>query len=284
VVNVEAEAPEVAADTTVVVYMVNQGEAEYSPEIQASKYNYRHFLEEKGLRKWKVEAFVGNDVEPTILWSANREGAFIAAIGQYEYFDSHNCFGGGVEVGYLRKNFGFSIYGTMGNGYEAKSSKRGGSFRETDAGARLYSPVLETNIGRDILSLRAYAGANFKKRQDLQYEKNSSVSVEEIEIGEEKGTEITTVVRTSRLDARPHVFGFEIGGRLQYDIWGSPISFFLTADWGKSQNFSYMEKQWHNQFKCQIGISYRLFNSHGYNKQSIKKLGYTEREVKRYNL
>lgn len=274
---------EVAADTTIVVYAVNQAEVEYSPSLQAAKYNYRQFLEEKGLRKWKVQSFVGNDVEPTILWSANREGAFVAGIGQYEYFDSHNCFGGGVEVGYLRKNFGFSVYGVMGNGYEARSSKRHGTFRETDAGARLYSPVLETHVGRDILSLRAYAGANFKKRQDLQYEKSSSVSFEEIEVGEDKGIETTTVVRTDRIDARPHVFGWEAGGRVQYDIWGSPLSFFVTADWGKSQNFSYMEKQWHSQFKTQIGISFRIFNSHGYNKRAIKKLGYTEKEVKNFN-
>jgi hypothetical protein len=276
---INAEVAE-AQDTTVVVnYILNPTGPEYESDLLSSKYNYQHFVEEKGLRKWKVEATVGNDVEPAVLWSANREGAYVAAVGQYSYFDDHNCFGGGIELGYLRKNIGFSVAGTLSNGYEAKSSDRHKSFSQLDVIGRLYSPRLETHVGRSVLWASVYGEFSFKKRKDLQYDTNSSVYYQEID----EGIEIVTRETVGRLDARPHVLGWAAGLRVQYDVWGSPISVFATADYGKSQNFNYKEKQWQNQFKCQIGISVRLFNNHGYNKQSLQRLGYSEKEVKRYN-
>lgn len=276
------EAPEAIEmqDTTVVVnYILNPAGPEYERGLLSSKYNYQHFVEEKGLRKWKVEATVGNDVEPAVLWSANREGAYIAAVGQYSFFDEHNCFGGGIELGYLRKNYGFSVAGTLSNGYEAKSSNRHKSFSQLDVIGRLYSPRLETNVGRSVLWVALYGEFSFKKRKDLQNETSSSVYYNQLD----EGIEVVTTETVGRLDARPHVLGWAAGLRIQYDEWGSRLSFFVTADDGKSQNFTYKEKQWRNQFKCQVGISLRLFNNHGYNKQSLQRLGYSEKEVKRYN-
>jgi len=273
------EAPEATGDT-IFVYTGNPAAVEYTPAMQGAKYNYRKFVEEKGLRKWKVEAYVGNDTEPVVLWSSNREGAYIAGVGQYSNFDSHDCFGGGLEVGYLRKYFGFSVAATGSNGYEARSSARQREFTQLDVMGRVYSPRLEWHSGKSVMWVSIYTEVSFKKRKDLQYDQSSSVSYEELSDG---GIDIITTVKNGRLDARPHVLGWAVGARLQFDIWGSPLSVFATADLGKSQNFSYMEKQWRGQLKAQIGLSFRLFNSHGYNKPAMQKLGYSREEVKRHN-
>lgn len=282
-----ANAQEILKETKDTVYVSNPADIEYSQGMLSSKYNYRKVVEEKGLRRWKVEGYVGNDTEPATFWSANREGLALEAFGMVYDFDGHTIPGIGGGVTYLRKWLGLYANGAMCfNADEARTSDRyGEKFTQFQAAGGFLSPALETkvrfsqNASPSILSFRLGLGITFKKCKDFKYDKSTSVTTEETE------TEyiITTTKTTGDLDARPHVWGWEALARVQLDFGGSPLYLFGTASYGKSQNFTYSEAQWHNAFRGQIGIGFRIFNGHSYNKENLRRAGYTEREVKRWN-
>lgn len=273
-----------------VVYSDNPADIEYGKEVYSAVANYQNWQETKGLRRWKVEAPVGNNTQTVpVLWSANREGPYIGAVAIYSRFDNRDCYGAGLEGGYMRRYWGVSITGTLSNGYEARSSERQKQFTQLDCIGRLYLPGLEFKVGAkgSILRVTPYVEGSFKKRSDFH-----TLEANKVEIEETDDEWVTTTTTTYRdLDARPHVFGGAVGARVEYNPWGSPLKIMLNADWGKSKNFTYVEQQVLDQVKVQFTIGYNIFNNHGYaksakgskNKYLYEDLGYTRKEVKRHN-
>jgi len=276
--NAEEMAPEQVQDT---IYVSNPADIEYSAGMLSSKYNYQKFVEERSTRKWKVEGYVGNDVEPATFWSANREGLYIAAVGAMSNFDNTTSWGGGGEVGYLRKYWGFSVTATVSNGYPDRTSERQSQFTQLDVMGRLYLPGVEFKVSNNgsIMRMIPYVEGSWKKCSDYHTDGQTSVTTQETD----EEYIITTTKTTGNLDAKPHVWGFAGGLRIEVDPWGSPLFIYGTVDYGRSQRFTYVRGQWHNQLKVSIGVGFRLFNNHGYNKNNLHRAGYTEREVKHYN-
>lgn len=272
-----------------VVYSDNPADVEFGKEVYGAVANYQNWQETKGLRRWKVEAPVGNNTQTVpVLWSANREGAYVGVVGAYSHFDGHDCYGGGVEIGYMRRYWGVSITGTLSNGYEDRTSERQKQFTQLDCIGRLYLPGLEFHLGRgSVLRFNPYVEGNFKKRSDFH-----TLEANKVEIEETDDEWVTTTTTTYRdLDARPHVFGWAFGARAEVDFWGTPVKLMVNGDWGKSKNFTYVAQQLKNQVKFQVTLGYTIFNNHGYakaprgsrNTYIYEDYGYERKEVKRHN-
>ncbi|MBR6355268.1 MAG: hypothetical protein IKR92_00295 [Alphaproteobacteria bacterium] len=285
------------SNAQVVVYSSNPADsADFGKQVYGQAAGYQNFFEEKTLRTFKVELPIGNNtVTVPGLWGANREGPSIEAFGMAYDFDGHTIFGAGGGVTYLRKYVGGYANASVGfNADEARTSEHyGKKHPQLHVDFGIMSPALETSIRfsknacPSVLSLRAYVGGNFKKVWDYKTDAASTVTTEETE----DQIIITTTKKYGDLDAKPHVWGWEAGLRGQLDFGGSPLYLYAQGGFGKSQNFTYSEKQWHNAVKVKIGIGFRIFNGHGYakslkgskNKYLYEDYGYTRKEVKKWN-
>jgi len=280
-----------------VVYTANPADsADFGPQVYAAAANFQNMEEEKGLRTWNIELPIGNNTlfYPK-LWKANREGLSLEGHAMGYDFDSHTIIGVGGGVVYQREYVGGFVHGNIGfDADEARTSDHYGEKHpqvHVDFGAM--TPVIEIpirfskNCGPSILGVRGYLAGNFKKVWD--YKKDNSVSVTTEETDDE--IIITTTKTTGDLDARPHVWGWEAGIRLQLDFNGSPLYLYAQGGFGKSQNFTYSEKQWHNAIKVKVGVGIRIFNGHGFakagkgskNRYLYEDYGYTRDEVKKHN-
>jgi hypothetical protein len=284
---IEMAPEQVTEQTNDTIYISNPADIEYSQGMLSSKYNYRKVVEEKSLRRWKKEAYLGNDVEPATLWSANREGLSLEANAMLYDFDGHTIFGAGGGLVYQIKWIGAFVNASMGfDADEARTSEHyGKKHPQLHVDFGLMTPALETSIRfskndcPSILSLRGYIAGNFKKVWDFKTDAGTTVTTTETD----EEYIITTTKTYGDLDAKPHVFGWEAGLRVQLDFGGSPLYIYGQGGYGRSQNFTYSEKQWHPATKIKFGIGIRLFNGHSYNHDNIRRSGYTEKEVKRHN-
>jgi hypothetical protein len=280
-----------ATQAQVTVYTSNPADSlEYGEQFYAAAANFQNQEEEQGTRSWVVEMPIGNNaLTMPKVWKAYREGLYFAGVASVSNFDNTTSWGGGAEIGYLRKYWGFSVTGTYSQGYPDKTSDDQTPFTQLDMMARLFLPGLEFRLLKDgtICRIIPYVEGNWKKAKFVVYDDGTSVTT--TETADE--WIITTTKTSENLDARPHVWGYAGGLRIEVDPWGSPLFFYATADYGRSQRFTYLRDQWHNQFKASIGIGIRLFNNHGYtksvrgskNKYLYEDYGYTRDEVKKHN-
>lgn len=281
----------VTSNAQVVVYSDNPADAaDYGKQVYSAAANYQNFVEKKSLRTWKVEMPVGNNTQTVpVLWSANREGLSIEGLGMVYDFDGHTIIGAGGGGVYQRKYIGAFLQAAVGfDADEARSSDHyGKKHPQVHVDFGVMTPVVEIPISTSVLGLRGYLAGNFKKVWDYKTDMSSTVTTTETD----DEIIITTTKTSGDLDAKPHVWGWEVGLRAQMDFSGSPLYMFAQGGFGKSQNFTYSEKQWHNAIKVKVGIGIRIFNGHGYaksvkgskNRYLYEDYGYSRSEVKKWN-
>lgn len=267
--------PELKADT---VYLRNPADVEYSLGMLSSRYNYQAFLEEHGTRKWKVQAWVGNDVRPTILLSRNREGLYLAPIFNMSIFDNTVSVGGGAEAGYMREYWGLAAGFSYSQGYPDETSDSQSPFRQLDFWAKLFLPGLEFKVDKkgSIFTVTPYIEGNWKK---CKFVKNLG-ETEYSYVTETETAWITNHVKTDGvMDARPHVWGCAAGVRLGYHPWGKIWYIFANGDIGKSQRFTYLRDQWHLQIKVEAGVAFHLYPNTKKNTDACRYAGYDPQEI-----
>lgn len=246
----------------VIILTDNPSDKEYVDSIYAMDATYMVEINKKAPRCWRRPAYLGNNVNhPSYEWSQEREGLGLSGFAMWYNFDGHDCFGGGLELNYIRQYYGGYVYGAITNGFEARTSERyGEQFSQLHAGAGLLGPSIEIPVFRtskrpaSILRLIPYGEINFKKAKDLKTDGGSSTTTSE----DDEYWYITTTNTNGKLDAQPHVWGWEAGLRIQLDFEGTRWGLFGQVGYGKSQNFTYSEAQWHNAAKGRLGLVFRL--------------------------
>jgi len=248
-------------------------DVEFSNSMQAAKLNYGHIKKEVQPHQDIVEAFIGNDPEPTILYSEDIHGWYIDGYGQFGTFAGNTTWGAGAGVGYRGRHWGSDIRVTFRRAYEDVESDRQAMFNQGQLAGRLHYNIIEWNNHHDVISLFGECSlqlSSFLKEQAGEYSYSST--------NPDGSTTITTTT-IEDLDARQFTIGFKAGAEYEHKFKFSPFSLILGGGFGRQQNIVLNTNKWYNQSEIYAGIRVRINQHKKYNDAALQQLGMTRADV-----
>lgn len=248
-------------------------DVEFGNSFQSAKYNYAHVKKEKQPHQDIVEAFIGNDVEPTVLYTEDNHGWGIDGFGQFGTFAGNTTWGAGVGVGYRGRHWGSDVRVSFRRAYEDAESDRRAKFNQGQLAARLHYNIIEFNNHHDVISLYGECSlqlSSFLKEQAGEYSYSST--------NPDGSTTITTTT-IEDLDARQFTIGFKAGAEYEHKFKFSPFSLILGGGFGRQQNIVLNTNKWYNQSEIYAGIRVRINQHEKYNDDALQKLGMSHADV-----
>jgi len=255
------------------VASAQNSDPEFSNSFEVAKYNYGHVKKEKQPHQDVKEAYVGNDVEPVVLYSEDNHGWGIDAFGQFGTFAGHNTWGGGLGVGYRGRNWGSDVHVALRRALEDAESDRTARFNQGQVGLRLHYNVVQWNNHHDVVSL--FGEVSFQLSSFLDQETAEWTSV----VNNPDGTTTTTTTTIGDLDIRQFTIGFKGGLEYEHKFKFSPFSIVAGGGFGRQQNIVMSTNKWYNQSEIYAGVRIRINQHKKYNDEALGRLGMTRADV-----
>ena len=200
-----------------------QSDIEFNDSFQAAKYNYGHVKKEKQPHQDLVEAYVGNDTEPTVLYSEDNHGWSLDGFGQFGTFAGHTTWGGGFGIGYRGRCWGSDVHVGFRRALEDAASDRTARFNQGQIGLRLHYNVLQWNNHHDVISL--FGEVSFQLSSFLDEEQAEYTNV----VTNPNGSVTTTTTTVGDLDIRQFTIGFKGGAEYEHKFKFSPFSYWVAV-------------------------------------------------------
>jgi hypothetical protein len=250
---------------------------EFSSTFQGAKTNYATVLERKEPWRDKVETYVGNETEPTVLWSRRIWAAYIGIGGGYRHFDESGTVSISAEVGYMWKWVGGSLRYTGGDSKPDRTSMDQRRFHQDDLVGTLYFPLLHL-AGHHVIAGPMFSyGKKFCK--DLQEATGTTVEVYRNE--EDNATIKETTSTFQDLDNRASTKHWYVGAFVAAKPWGSRFGIKAEIGWGKGQQLTFIRPMWHEQIVANLSVTYTFFDGGSFNDRALKALGLSKKQVKK---
>jgi len=248
-------------------------DVEFNNSLQSAKYNYGHVKKEKQPHQDIIQAYIGNDVEPTILYSEDNHGWGIDLFGQYTNFASNNMFGGGAGINYMGRHWGSGVKVAIRRAKEDVESDRKASFWQGQADLLLYYNLIEWNNHHD--KVRAFAGVSFQYSQFLDEDSKSWTMVDT----DPDGTTTTTTTTAQDLNVKQFTLGPKGGFEFEHIFKFSPISIIAGASVGGQQNIVLNTNKLYMQTEVYVGVKIRINQHKKYNDRALQELGMSRADV-----
>jgi hypothetical protein len=246
---------------------------EFSNSLQTAKTNYGYIKKQKQPHQDVVQAYIGNDVEPTILYSEDNHGWSLDAFGQFGTFASNPTFGGGVGLSYHGRHWGSGIKVGFRRAKEDDASDRKAKFNQGQVDLLLYYNLVEWNNHHDIIS--AVGGVSFQLSSFLDEDSKTWTTMDT----DIDGTTTTTTTTAQNLDIRQFTIGAKGGLEYEHKFKFSPFSIIAGGTLGAQQNIVMSTNKWYLQTEVYVGVRVR-FNQHkSYNDKALNELGMTRADV-----
>jgi len=263
----------VMAAMTMTASAQNTTDAEFSNSLQSAKYNYGHVKKEKQPHQDIIQAYVGNDTEPTVLYSEDNHGWGLDAFGQFGTFAGNPTIGGGVGIGYRGRNWGSDVHIGLRRAQEDDSSDRKASFWQGQVGLRLHYNIIQWNNHHDVISL--FGEVSFQLSSFLDEDSKTWTTQET----DGQGTTTTTTTTAQNLDVRQFTMGFKGGAEFEHKFKFSPFSLILGGGFGRQQNIVLSTNKWYNQAEVYAGVRIRINQHKKYNDRALQELGMSRSDV-----
>ncbi len=239
----------------------------------AVKYNYVHEMKRKGPHQDEIKKLLGNDQEPTNLYTVDNHGWYIGAFGEGNFFANNTSLGGGFEVGYEGRKYGLGIHTAFRRVYEDDESDRKAKFNQGKVGLRLYIDLL--HFANHHGKIRPFVEASFQL-SSFYDEESSAWSGE---YTDENGTKTSKTMSLGKLDNSQFTLGGMVGIEASWNFAFSPWTIFGGGGFGGQQNIILNTNKWYSQGEVFIGVRYRIARHPSYNREAMQAYNLSEADV-----
>jgi hypothetical protein len=248
-------------------------QVEFDRDLQVAKTNYGYIKKQKQPHQDIVQVYVGNDTEPTILYSEDNHGWGIDVFGQGGTFAENFYIGGGVGLNYQGRHWGSGIKVGLRRAKEDVESDRKARFNQGQADLLLYYNLFEWSNHHDII--KAVGGVSFQLSSFLDEDSKTWTTMDT----DGQGTTTTTTTTAQNLDIRQFTIGAKGGLEYEHKFKFSPFSFILGGTVGTQQNIVMSTNKFYLQTEVYAGVRIRINQHKKYNDKALNELGMTRADV-----
>lgn len=253
--------------------MTATAQVEFDRDMQVAKTNYGYIKKQKQPHQDIVQVYVGNDVEPTILYSEDNHGWGLDAFAQGGTFAENFYIGAGLGLNYQGRHWGSGIKAAFRRAKEDVESDRKARFNQGQVDLLLYYNLVEWSNHHDII--KAVGGVSFQLSSFLDEDSKTWTTMDT----DGQGTTTTTTTTAQNLDIRQFTIGAKAGLEYEHKFKFSPFSFILGATGGAQQNIVMSTNKWYFQSEVYAGVRIRINQHKKYNDKALNELGMTRADV-----
>jgi hypothetical protein len=246
---------------------------EFSNVSESTKLNYYHQLKERGAYEDMILTYVGNNLEPYILYTQRINTWYAELYGVGAYMADEVRYGGGIGIGYEGRDFLFSGRGILQTGKEDIQSDVQATFQQYRLELAVGYKLITWNAHHDYIAVIGGISMQRSSFHDL----TSTTSQETSSDGH--GTTTTTTTTKSDLFVNEFTSGAFGGVEYTHHFRFSPWSLCARVQYGIQQNIVLNTNIKYGDLGGSFGVKYRFRQKKSYNYAAMQHLGLSTTDV-----